>query len=194
MGVLGIGCQSSSTPGSAFYEATETDTLSVLPTADASPCEAVWKSLPTLSLPYAAKPATESPESREPFPPYLQSWLAEKLGAEDYEPLYTPIGQIRYPNYTLWLIETMGAEGVHVYAILVSPDCQIHDKLKVASFAGNLRYVNTLSTTFHTDGTFTLKQEYGEFDENSAELKFAHRSVREERYRVDPERRKFVAL
>ncbi len=193
MGILGIGCQSSSSPESTFYGAAETDTVSVLPTADASPCEAIWKSLPALPLPYVATPATESPESREPFPPYLQSWLAEKLRSDESEPLYTPIGQIRYPTSTLWLIEVMEVGGAHVYAVLVSPDCQIHDKLKVASFAGNLRYVNMLSTTFHTDGTFTLKQEYGEFDD-SPELNYAHRSAKEVRYRVDPEQRRFVAL
>lgn len=194
MGALGTGCQSSSSAGSSFYETTETDTVSALPAADASPCEALWKSLPALSLPYAAKPVTESPESREPFPPHLQSWLTEKLGSEEYSPLYTPIGQIRYPDHTLWLIEAMEAGGAHIYAILVSPECQIHDKLKVASFAGNLRYVNMISALFHTDGTFTLKQEYGEFDEGSPELKYAQKSVSEVRYRVDPERHRFVAL
>ena len=194
MGIFGIGCQSSASAGSSFHEEAGTDTLSVLPAADASPCEALWESLPALSLPYAVKPVTESPESREPFPPSLQSWLTEKLGSEESSPLYTPIGHIRYPNHTLWLIEAMEAGGAHIYALLVSPDCQIHDKLKVASFAGNLKYVNIISALFHTDGTFTLKQEYGEFDEESAELKYARKSVSEARYRVDAERHRFVAL
>jgi len=193
MGVLGVGCQSSSSPESTFYEGADTDTISVLPTADASPCEAIWKSLPALTLPYAAKPATESPESREPFPPYLQSWLAEKLGTDEPSPLYTPIGQIRYPSCTLWLIEGIDAGGTYAYALLVSPDCQIHDKIQIAGFKGSIRYLLFQSTIFHPDGTLTLTEENHTVD-LSIEPPRSDKSIQQLRYRVDPERRKFVAL
>ncbi len=193
LGVFWMGCQSSSSEADSSYEATETYTSSGLPTADASPCEAIRKTLPDLPLPYTAKPATEAQETREPFPPYLQSWLLEKLPLEESEPVFTPIGQLRYSDYVLWLIEATTINGTFTYALFVDADCYIHDKLQVAGFRGTMRYMRVQSSTFYADGTFTLTDEYREID-LSVEPPHQEYAVKQVRYRVDPQRRRFLAL
>jgi hypothetical protein len=191
VGLVGLGCQSTSSE-TTYGAEVGADTLSILPTADVSPCEAIRKKLSRVSLPYRAQ---VSYEFREPFPPYLQSWLLEKLAWRDSEPIFSPVGQISYGRVVVWLIEVMDGPRPSIYALLVDENCQVRDKLEVAAQIITSQSNTTIQTTFDADGNLTLFQEYNEVRPNPETGQLHAETHREQkRYRLDTERRRFVAL
>lgn len=194
-GLWSLRCDSPTSKAAAYADGTDTASYAALPTADASPCEAIEKKLSPLSFPYRAAP--ESARACEPFAPPLQAWLREKLASEaDKEPLYSPIGLLRYPEGTsLWLIEAIDASCQNLYALLIDKDCTLHDRLVVALQKGASQELFFLRSTLLADGTLTLEEESHRThpDPKTEELRFeSHKS--QKRYRVDFERRRFVAL
>jgi hypothetical protein len=191
VGLVGLGCQSTSSE-TTYGAEVGADTLSILPTADISPCEAIRKKLSRVSLPYRAQ---VSYEFREPFPPYLQSWLLEKLAWRNSEPIFSPVGQISYGRAVVWLIEVMNGPRASIYALVVDENCQVQDKLEVAAQIITSQSHTTIQTTFDADGNLTLFQEYNEFRPDAETGEIHAESRREQkRYRLDTERRRFVAL
>ncbi len=194
-GLWSLGCDSPASKAAAYADSTDTASHAALPTADASPCEAIEKKLPPLSFPYRAAP--ESAQAREPFAPSLQAWLREKLASEaDKEPLYSPIGQLRYPDgTTLYLIEAIDASHQSLYALLLGKDCTLYDRLQVALQKGTTHHLSFGRSTLFADGTITLEEESHQNypDPHTGELRFES-DKSQKRYRVDFERRRFVAL
>ncbi len=194
-GLWSLGCDSPTSKASASSDGTDTATYTSLSTADDSPCEAIEKKLPLLSFPYRATP--ESIQPGEPFLPSLQGWLREKLAANtDRAPLYSPLGQLRYPDgTTLWLIEVIDASSQNLYALLMDKNCTLHDRLVVALQKGASHELFFLRSTLLADGTLILEEESHRTypAPNTDELQFES-DKKQKRYRVDFERRRFVAL
>ena len=194
-GLWSLGCDSPASKAAAYPDSPDTAAYAALPTADASPCEAIDKKLPLLSFPYRAAP--ESAQAREPFPPPLQAWLREKLASdEDKEPLYSPIGQLRYPDgTTLWLIEAIDASRQSLYALLIDKGCTLHDRFTAALQKGTTHQLSFGRFIFFPVGTITMEEEshHTSPDPQTGELRFESAKA-QKRYRVDFERRRFVAL
>jgi len=194
-GLWSLGCDAPTSKVSAPSDGTDTATYTSLPLADDPPCEAIERRLPFLSFPYRAAP--ESIQPSEPFPPSLQSWLREKLAPEvGKAPLYSPVGQLRYPDgTTLWLIEAIDASSQNLYALLLDKNCTLHDRLVVALQKGAPHELFFLRSTLLADGTLILEEESHRTypAPNTNELRFES-DKKQKRYRVDFERRRFVAL
>jgi hypothetical protein len=96
------------------------------------------------------------------------------------------VGQISYGKVVVWLIEVMNGPRASIYALVVDENCQVQDKLEVAAQIITSQSHTTIQTTFDEYNEVRPDAETGQIHAET------HRE--QKRYRLDTERRRFVAI
>jgi len=85
-------------------QSTETTQETPRPKLNPAICKDIEKKLKNLSFPYKVEISIHDLMSQEPFPPEIQSEIKSKSKSlYEARELY-PIGKLRYPKGTIWLI------------------------------------------------------------------------------------------
>lgn len=165
------------------------------PKLDPAICKEIEKNLKNLSFPY--KVEIDIIPGEELFSPEIQSEMKSKINSLDagVGQIY-PIGKLRYPKGTIWLIGvSVDPTRADAYAFLVDENCQLQDELTVAT---RLSYMSTSSHTEATtyaiikaDGSITTYEKWASL---STQDGTSNREESQKRYRVDFDKRRFVAL